>query len=68
VVVLALFVLAITLFLLAAGNYGAHATVVHWGGYFGLATAFLAGYLATAEVCEYSYGHSVLPVWSLKKR
>lgn len=67
VVVLALSVLATTFFLLAAGNYGAHATVVHWGGYLGLATAFLAGYLATAEVCEYSYGRSVLPVWSLKK-
>src|SRR6516162_6230212 len=56
VVVLALSFLLVTFFLLAAGNYGGHTTAIHWGGYLGLVTAALAGYLATAEVCEASYG------------
>ena len=38
----ALFVLMLTFFLLAIGNYGHHVTVVHWGGYMGLITAALA--------------------------
>ncbi|HSO98997.1 MAG TPA: acetate uptake transporter [Solirubrobacteraceae bacterium] len=68
VTVLALFVLMLTFFLLGAGNYGAHTTLIHWGGYLGIVTAALAGYLACAEVCEASYGRSVLPVWPLAKR
>jgi uncharacterized protein len=64
----ALFVLMLTFFLLAIGNYGGHITVVHWGGYLGLVTAALAGYLACAEVCEAAYARSVLPVWSLAKQ
>jgi succinate-acetate transporter protein len=68
VTVLALFVLLVTFILLAIGNYGAHLTVLHWGGYMGLVTAFLAGYLACAEVCEAQYGRSVLPIWSLAKK
>jgi succinate-acetate transporter protein len=65
---LALFVLLVTFILLGIGNYGAHTTVVHWGGYMGLVTAALAGYLACAEVCEAQYGRSVLPIWSLAKK
>lgn len=68
VVVLALTTLLVTFLLLGAGNYGAHPTVIHWGGYMGLVTAALAGYLACAEVCEASYGRAVLPVVSLGKR
>jgi succinate-acetate transporter protein len=67
VVVLALSFLLVTFFLLAAGNYGGHTTAIHWGGYLGLVTAALAGYLATAEVCEASYGRSILPLHPLSK-
>ena len=62
IVVVALAALVVTFFLLGAGDYGAHETLIQWGGYLGLATAGLAGYLACAEVCEASYGHEVLPV------
>jgi succinate-acetate transporter protein len=68
VVVLALSTLLATFILLGAGNYGAHQTLIHWGGYLGLVTAGLAGYLACAEVCEASYGRSILPLYSLAKR
>jgi succinate-acetate transporter protein len=68
VTVIALFVLLLTFLLLAAGNYGADTDLIHWGGYLGIVTAALAGYLACAEVCEASYGRSVLPVWPLAKR
>jgi succinate-acetate transporter protein len=68
VVVTALTTLFITFLLLAAGNYGAHANLVKWGGYLGLITAALAGYLACAEVCEASYKREVLPLWPLAKR
>ena len=65
VVVLALAILIFALFFLAAGNYGAHSTLIHWGGYTGLAAAGLAFYLAFAELCESSYHRAVLPIWSL---
>ena len=68
VVVLALAILVGVFFLLGAGNYGAHTTLIHWGGYLGLAAAACAFYLALAELCEFSYGRPVLPVWSLAKR
>jgi succinate-acetate transporter protein len=67
VVVLALAILVLTFFFLGAGNYGAHTTLIHWGGYFGLAAAACAFYLALAELCEFSYGRAVLPVWSLAR-
>jgi len=68
VVVVALTIVTAALFLLGAGNYGAHTTLIHWGGYTGLAAAACAFYLALAELCESSYGRAVLPVWSLAKR
>jgi uncharacterized protein len=67
VVVLALAILVLTFFSLGAGIYGAHTTLVHWGGYFGLAAAACAFYLALAELCEVSYGRVVVPVWPLAK-
>ncbi len=67
VVVVALTIVAAALFLLGAGNYGAHTTLIHWGGYTGLAAAACAFYLALAELCESSYGRAVLPVWPLAK-
>lgn len=67
-VVAALSALLVTFFLLGAGNYGAHPVLVHWGGYLGLVTAAMAGYIACAELCEASYGRSVLPLWPLTGR
>ena len=68
IVVAALAVLVATFFCLGAGNYGAHTTLIHWGGYFGLVAAACAFYLALAELCEFSYGRPVLPVWPLAGR
>ncbi len=73
VVVVALGILIFTIFFLAAGNYGATVkelaghgnTLIHWGGYTGLAAAACAFYLAFAELCEFSYHRAVLPVWPL---
>jgi uncharacterized protein len=73
IVVLALGILIATIFCLAAGNYGATVqeiaghgnTLIHWGGYTGLAAAACAFYLAFAELCEFSYHRAVLPVWPL---
>lgn len=68
VVVLALAILVVTFFFLGAGNYGAHTTLIHWGGYFGLAAAACAFYLALAELCEVSYDRAVVPVFPLSRR
>ena len=67
VVVLALALLTLTFFLLAAGNYGASTGLVHAGGYLGLLVAAMAAYLSCAELCEFSYQRSVLPVWPLAR-
>jgi uncharacterized protein len=67
VVVLALAILVFAFFSLGAGEYGAHTTLIHWGGYTGLAAAACAFYLALAELCESSYGRAVLPIWRLAK-
>jgi uncharacterized protein len=67
VVVVALGLLAATLFVLGAGNYGGNGLTVETGGYMGLVVAFLAAYLSCAELCEASYKRSVLPVWPLAK-
>jgi uncharacterized protein len=67
IVVLALAILVFAFFFLGAGNYGAHTTMIHWGGYTGLAAAACAFYLALAELCESSYGRAVLPVWPLAR-
>ncbi len=66
-VVVAMLVVIAALFLSAAGNYGANLTLIHWGGYVGLAVAGLAFYLAAAELCELVYGRAVLPVWPLSE-
>ena len=67
IVVAALLVLIGVFFTLAAGNYGAHSDLIQIGGYLGLVAAALALYLSCAETCEASYGHSILPVWPLKR-
>jgi uncharacterized protein len=67
IVVVALGLLVGVFFCLGAGNYGAHLTLIHWGGYLGLAAAACAFYLALAELCEFSYGRAVIPVWPLAR-
>jgi uncharacterized protein len=67
IVVAALALLVGVFFCLGAGNYGAHLTLIHWGGYLGLAAAACAFYLALAELCEFSYGRAVIPVWPLAR-
>jgi uncharacterized protein len=57
--------LATTFVLLAIGNSGGHETVVHWGGYLGLATAAAAWYASFAIVTNKTFGRTVLPVREL---
>ena len=45
-------ILVYAIFLLAAGNYGAHTIVIHRGGYTGLAAAACAFYVALADLSE----------------
>ncbi len=66
-VVVALGTVLVTFVLLAVGNYGGHANLIKIGGITGIVAAALAFYLALAELCEYSYGRAVLPVWPLAK-
>ncbi len=58
----------ILVFFLGAGHYGANATLIHWGGYLGIAAAACLFYTALADLCEIAYGRVVFPVWSLAKR
>jgi uncharacterized protein len=64
---LALTNLVVTLLLLAAGNYGGHATLMQIGGVTGIILAGQALYMAGAEICEYAYGETVLPLGKLGK-
>jgi succinate-acetate transporter protein len=57
--------LTITFILLGIGNSGADETLIHWGGYFGLATAFAAWYASFAAVVNSTFGRVVLPVGPL---
>lgn len=67
--VLVVFVLlSITFILLAVGASGSHASVTHWGGYLGLATAAAAWYASFAAVTNSTFGRTVLPVWPLSGR
>jgi uncharacterized protein len=66
--VLAVFVLlSATFVLLAIGATGPHASVTHWGGYFGLATAAAAWYASFAVVVNSTFGRTVLPVFPLSR-
>jgi uncharacterized protein len=67
VVVVALAALAVTFFVLGAGNYGSSTSLVHIGGYLGLIVAAFAAYLSCAELCEASYKRQILPVWPLAR-
>jgi succinate-acetate transporter protein len=59
--------LAATYVLLGIGNAGAHANVVKWGGYIGLATAAAAWYASFAAVTNSTFGRTVLPVMPLRR-
>lgn len=52
----------VTFFLLAAADFTGNALFKVAGGYFGLATALAAFYLAAAEILEAVRGHEVLPM------
>ena len=66
-VVLALSLLAATLFVLAVANYSASAGTIKAGGWMGIVLAGMAFYLALAAVCEASYGREVLWLGHLSK-
>jgi uncharacterized protein len=57
--------LTITFILLGIGNSGGEQTIIHWGGYLGLATAVAAWYASFAAVVNSTFGRAVLPVGSL---
>lgn len=59
--------LTITFYLLAAGDFTHNSTITNIGGNFGLITAFLAFYLAAAEIINESFGREVLPIGAPKK-
>ena len=67
VVVTALAFLAATLFVLAAGKYGANADLIKAGGWLGFIAGAEAAYLSCAELCQAAYKREILPVWSLAK-
>jgi uncharacterized protein len=67
-VLLVFVLLSATFVLLAIGASGAHASVTHWGGYLGLATAAAAWYASFAAVVNSTFGRTVLPVVPLAGR
>ena len=67
-VLLVFALLTATFILLAIGAVGDHATVTHWGGYIGLATAAAAWYASFAAVTNSTFGRTVLPVYPLGGR
>jgi len=54
--------LTVTFVLLGIGNTGAHSSIVHAGGYVGIATGAVALYIAAADIMQAVYKRSVLPV------
>jgi hypothetical protein len=66
-VLLVFVLLAATFILLAIGKDGGSATVAHWGGYIGLATAAAAWYASFAAVVNSTFARTVLPVFPLAR-
>ena len=64
-VLLVFVLLAATFVLLAIGNDGGSKTVLHWGGYVGIATAAAAWYASFAAVVNSTFARTVLPVFPL---
>jgi succinate-acetate transporter protein len=67
VLALVFLVLFVTFVFLTAGNLGEHTTLVKIGGWTGLVTAVLAWYHSAAGVTNSTWGHTVLPVFPVKK-
>ena len=68
VAVLLVFVLlTVTFALLGAGNDGNDMSVVHWGGYIGVATAIVAWYASFAQVINSTFGKTVAPLFPLNR-
>src|ERR1700736_721777 len=59
--------LAITFFLLAIANAGGDKSVLHIGGWLGIATAVAAWYASFAAVTNATFGRVVLPVMPLSR-
>ena len=66
-VLLVFVLLTITFVLLAIGNDGGHAGVIHWGGYIGVATAIVAWYASFAQVINSTFGKTVAPLFPLNR-
>jgi uncharacterized protein len=54
--------LSVTFILLGIGNSGAHSSIIHAGGYVGIATGAVALYIACADLMQAVYKRPVLPV------
>ena len=59
--------LAITFFLLAIANAGGDKSILHIGGWLGIATAVAAWYASFAAVTNATFGRVVLPVMPLPR-
>jgi uncharacterized protein len=59
--------LAITFFLLAIANAGGDKSILHIGGWLGIATAVAAWYASFAAVTNATFGRVVLPVMPLAR-
>jgi succinate-acetate transporter protein len=59
---LVFFLLAATFFILGIGNANDNTTVVHIGGWVGLATAAAAWYASFAAVTNSTFGRTIMPV------
>jgi succinate-acetate transporter protein len=66
-VLLVFVLLTATFILLAIGATGSHATVTHWGGYIGLATAAAAWYASFAAVVNSTFDRTIMPLIPLGK-
>jgi succinate-acetate transporter protein len=66
-VLLVFVLLTIAFVLLTIGNYRTNKSFIHWGGYFGLATAGAAWYASFAGVTNATFGKEVIPVKSLAR-
>ena len=54
--------LTVTFILLGIGNSGASSSMIHAGGYVGIATGAVALYIACADIMQAVYKRAVLPV------
>lgn len=67
-VLLVFALLTATYILLAIGAVGDHATVTHWGGYLGIATAVAAWYASFAAVVNSTFGRVIAPMMPLQRQ